>query len=251
MRRRIPTLVLTLLIADVALIALPILDHALGSPYGRLRYFLSLDDESTLQAWYSSMQWFVAGCLYGVLFIYAYRSRLRGMLAVGLFASLCIAFSLDEIAWIHEWVGQKLDVFLPGGDRANTILARTGFWPLIIGIPVLGVLAMILFRARSLFFPISPQAFRLLAAGLIVMFTGALVLELMVNALEPPVQYGGVHLLQHASEEFLEMLGVTIIVWSGIEILQAHGIELRIPEATPSPLEVKNAETLTGRERLA
>ncbi len=249
--RRIPAPVLILLVANVTLIALPVIDHALGSPYARLRHFLSLDDETTLQAWYSSMQWFVAGCLYGVLFVYAYRLRLPGMLAVGLFASLCIVFSLDEIAWIHEWLGQKLDAFLPGGDRANTALSRTGIWPFVIGIPVLTILALILVRARALFFPASPRAFRLLAIGLIVMFTGALVLELMVNALERPVEYGGIHLLQHASEEFLEMLGVTIIVWSGFEILQAHGIELRMPAAAPVHREVTETRSLRGSERLA
>lgn len=249
--RRMPVPVIALLVVDVVLIALPVIDHAFGSPYNRLRHFLSLDDETTLQAWYSSIQWFVAGGLYGVLFIYAHRSQRRGMLAIGLFASMCIAFSLDEIAWIHEWVGQKLDVFLPGGDRANTIFSRTGLWPLLIGLPVLGVLTAILLRARAIFFPFSPRAFRLLATGLVIMFTGALVIELMVNALERPVDYGGIHLLQHASEEFLEMSGVTIIVWSGLEILQAHGIELHIPEAVPARREAIDEGTLIGGERLA
>lgn len=249
--RRIPIPVIALLVADVILIALPVIDHALGSPYNRLRHFLSLDAETTLQAWYSSIQWFVAGCLYGVLFISAHRSRLRGTLAIGLFASMCVAFSLDEIAWIHEWLGQQLDVFLPGGDRSNTILSRTGLWPFLIGIPVLIVLTTILLRARAIFFPFSPRAFRLLALGLVIMFTGALVVELMVNALERPVDYGGLHLFQHASEEFLEMLGVTIIVWSGLEILQAHGIELRMPEAVPVRREATNERTLIGSERLA
>lgn len=235
--RRVPFFILLLLAADAVLIVLPAIDLALGSPFSKIRHLVSLDDETTLQAWYSSMQWFVAACLYGALFIYAYRSKLRGAVAVGLFASLCLAFSVDEIVWIHEWLGQKSDALLPGGTRKSTILSRTGIWPVLIGVPVLIALAIIVARARSLFFPHSPRAFRLLAIGLIVMFTGALAIELTVNALERPIQYGWINFLQHASEEFMEMLGVTIIVWSGLEILQAHGIELHMPDAAVHPAQ--------------
>jgi hypothetical protein len=230
--RRIPPLVLALFTANVVLILLPVIDHAAGSPFSKLRNFFYLDAETTLQAWYSSMQWFLAASLFGVFALYAYRSRLSGMLAMVAFAGLCLAFSIDEIAGIHEWLGERSDALLPGGDRANSIFARTGIWPLLIGVPMLAALAVLTLRARRIFLPRAPLAFWLLAIGLATMFTGALAIELLVNLLDKPAdasEYGTVHLLQHATEEFLEMLGVSLIIWSGLELLRTYGFALQTP----------------------
>jgi hypothetical protein len=232
--RRVPRLIFVLFACNVALIAAPVLDMAAGRPFSRLSRFLYLDAETTLQAWYSSMLWFVAAVFFGLVATHAHFSRLRGALAVALFAAACLAFSIDEIAGVHEWLGQKSDALLPGGDRTNTALARTGIWPLLIGIPVVVLLAAICLRARSIFEPRAPRAFQLLTIGLVLMFTGALAVEMLLNLLERPATYSAIHLLQHASEEFLEMLGASVVVWSGLKLLKAYGFELKVPEPAHS-----------------
>ena len=228
-REKIPAPILGLFAANVALIAIPIVDFGLDSPIRELRKVISLDGETTLQAWYSSMQWFCAGILFGVFSLYAFRSRLRGFVAVAAFALACIVFSIDEIAGIHEWLGHKSDALLPGGNRQQTVLSHSGLWPFAIGVPVVAAVVVTVCRMRHLFLPLSPRALRLLATGLVIMFTGALLIELGANFIEKTPEHRGLYLTQLAVEEFLEMLGVSFIVWAAYELLRAHGFTLRMP----------------------
>jgi len=43
--------------------------------------------------------------------------------------------------------------------------------------------------------------------------------------------HGGLFLTQVVVEEFLEMLGVTLIAWSASSLLDAYGFQLRLPAA--------------------
>ncbi len=224
---RIPTPIVLLFAADILLVAAMIIDFWLGSPYGRLRNLLDLNLENSLATWYSSMQWFCAACLFGLLALHAFRERLRGLLALTGMAMLFLVFSIDEIVEVHEWIGQKTDVLLPDATRSTTPFAHTGIWPFVIGVPVLALLAFAIVRMRHIFRPGAAHARRLLIIGLVVMFTGALVVELAANLIE--IRRSGWDLSQVAAEEFLEMLGVSLIVWSGYELLRAYGFELRMP----------------------
>ena len=116
--RRIPPLVLALFTINLVLILLPVIDYAAGSPFAKLRNFFYLDAETTLQAWYSSMQWFLAASLFGAFALYAYRSRLPGMLAIVAVTGLCMAFSGDEIARNPERLGERSDA-VDGGAVGN------------------------------------------------------------------------------------------------------------------------------------
>lgn len=225
--RRIPVPILLLFAFDLLLVIMPGIDFLLGSPWGRLRNFVDLDAESSLPTWYASMQWFCAAGLFGLLAFYAWRRHLRGGLHVGLLGLAFLAFSIDEIVQLHEWLGEESDVLLPGATRSATAFSATGIWPFVVGIPVLALLAFILLRMRLLFVPRARRALRLLITGIVIMFTGALMVELAANLVEAPDSGAG--LLQVMAEEFLEMLGVSFIVWSGYEGLRAHGVELLLP----------------------
>ena len=228
-QRRIPVPIALLFVFDLLLVAVPIVDFLLGSPWGRLRNFIDLDAESSLPTWYASMQWFCAAGLFGLLAFHAWRRRLRGGFHVGILALVFLAFSIDEIVQLHEWLGKESDALLPDASRSATAFSVTGIWPFLVGIPVLAILAFIVLRMRHIFVPHARRALRLLIAGIIVMFTGALIIELAANLVE--VQHSGTELLQVTAEEFLEMLGVSFIVWSGYEALRAHGVELLLPAA--------------------
>lgn len=228
---RLPTLAVALLAIDVLLIVAAATNFLLGAPFARINDLVYLDGETTLQAWYSSVQWLLAGALFGMLALHALRARLRGALALAAFSALCIVFSIDEITGIHEWLGRKSDVLLPGGDRQNTVLWRTGIWPLLIGIPVLVVLAVLTVRMRAIFVPRARHALTVLVAGLVVMFSGALAVELAVNWVDSAPSARGWLLLEHAVEELLEMIGVTLIVWSALDTLRIYGFALTVPSA--------------------
>lgn len=233
---RVPLLILLLFAIDAALVAAALIDHLAGSPYPRLRNLLDLNSEFSLPAWYSSMKWFCAGVVFALLPLYTWHRRLPGLAALAGLALLFVVFSADEIVAMHEWLGRRTDVLLPGGTRAGTSLSRTGLWPMLIGIPTVALIAYMLYRIRLLFKP-APRALRLLILGLAIMFTGALVLELGMNLVATgPDEHRGL-LLQAAVEEFLEMLGVSIVLWSGYELLQAYEFELRTPYGLGAPVE--------------
>src|SRR5690606_19543507 len=160
--RGIPLLILALFAADVALSAAPLIDQLAGSPFNRLRNFIDVSREASLPTWYSSMQWFCAGVLFALAPLYAWRRRLPGMAALAGLALVCLVFSADEVAGMHEWLGKRSDVLLPGGERAGTVFWRTGPWPFVIGVPVIALLAVMIYRARKAFAP-APRSLRLLA----------------------------------------------------------------------------------------
>lgn len=234
--RRIPLLVWLLLAADATLALMPLVLHLAGAPYPRLLNFFDVDREASLPTWYSSMQWFCAGVLFALLPLYGWQRRLPGLLPMTALALTCLLFSADEIAGMHEWLGKSSDALLPGGDRHGTSLSRTGLWPFLIGIPVIAVLAVMVYRMRRAFAPARP-ALRLLIVGLAVMFAGALLVEFAMNLIPEGPQEARLLLLQHSAEEFLEMLGVTFIVWSACTLLNAYGFELRAPASFYEPAQ--------------
>ena len=106
-------------------------------------------------------------------------------------------------------------------------------WPFLIGIPAIAVLAIAVRGTRHIFLARAPRALALLIVGFVVMFTGALVVELGANLLDAAARHGGWFLTQVVVEELMEMLGVTLIAWSASSLLQAYDFELRMPAAAP------------------
>jgi hypothetical protein len=227
--RRIPILIALLFVIDIGLAMFPLVDFWAGSPFGRLRSVFNLDREHTIPTWYSSMQWFCAAVLFALFAVYGYRSRLRGWLPVAAIALLCLACSVDEITAIHEFLGMISDRLFQGGSRQGTALWNTGMWPFVIGIPVLIVVTVLVHVMRQVFAATASGALWKLIAGFAIMFTGALAIELGANLISVAPDSRGLVLGQVVLEEFLEMLGVTFIVWSGYELLAGYGFELRMP----------------------
>jgi len=228
-RRRIPAGICVLFAADIALVVAPTLDYLVGSPFSAVRNWLSLDSEFSLPAWYSSMQWFCAAMLFGLIPAYLWKRRLPGMWALAALALLCLVFSIDEILGIHEWLGRQSDALLPHGHRDHTLFSRTGIWPIVIGLPVVAILAALLLSLKRVYTRSGKHACRRLVAGVIVMFSGALLVELANNFMETAVAGGGLALLQVVVEEFLEMVGVTVIIWAAYDFTVAHGFALSVP----------------------
>lgn len=229
--RRMPLLIALLFAADLALALIPSVDYAIGHPFGRLSALFNLDTESTIPTWYSSMQWFCAGAMFALFATHAWLSRMRGALCIVAIALACLTFSVDEIAEIHERLGAAADALMSGGTRHGTALWSTGLWPFVIGIPVIAMLTVVVRGTRHIFLARAPRALALLIVGFIVMFTGALVVELASNLLVAGAPHGGWFTAEVVVEEFLEMLGVTLITWSAASLLHAYGFELRQPAA--------------------
>jgi hypothetical protein len=169
--------------------------------------------------------------MFALFATHAWLSRMRGALCIAAIAFACLSFSVDEIAEIHERLGSAADALMSGGTRHGTALWSTGLWPFVIGIPVIAMLAVVVRGTRHIFLARAPRALALLIVGFVVMFTGALVVELAANLLQAGAPHGGLFTAQVIVEELLEMLGVTLITWSAAALLQAYGFELVRPAA--------------------
>ena len=120
--------------------------------------------------------------------------------------------SIDESAHIHEFIGWQLDALLPEGSRENTIFSVTGIWMIAIGIPFILIFAWVAYSVKD-FLKDSKFNFKLFIVGIVVLLTGAIGVETLSNFAE-----GGLLVMQITVEESLEMLGVTIMIWSAYEL---------------------------------
>ena len=127
-----------------------------------------------------------------------------------------LLMSIDEIAMFHEWIGYRLDYFLPDGTRQNTPFDYTGIWGLAIGIPALVLLLLMWYRLRQFFFLTPATAGRLLI-GSCFLIIGAAGFDFLANfSLRGPIV---VHALEVLAEEGCELIGVTILCWGALDLL--------------------------------
>lgn len=143
--------------------------------------------------------------------------------------------SIDEIAEIHERLGEMSDALLAGGTREGTIFAHTGIWMFLIGIPALMGL-LLLIRLLHDYFSDTPGVTTKFIIGSVVLVGGAAGIEIISNF----VRWASyAYSFQSLAEEFFEMLGVTIMLWAAVDLLQAHGFEVKLQ---PTRIRSKRTE---------
>ncbi|MGI8830705.1 MAG: hypothetical protein ACR2I5_13170 [Candidatus Limnocylindria bacterium] len=174
--------------------------------------------EANLPTWYSSMQWALAAAL---LAIYARfpPAGLTGGVRLYLPTLGALVLSLDEVAGIHEWVGQRSDFLLPGGTRAGTAFSSSGIWMFIL-LPVVIVAGIWVARLLVDHLRAAPRATALFAAGALLFMFGAAGLELATNAAAGD---RSVQLAISTVEEVCELIGASLVVWGAWELLQGTG----------------------------
>lgn len=237
--RRIPLLIALLFAADCALGLIPVIDFAAGHPWPRLSNLFNLDTEQTIPTWYSSMQWFCAGAMFASFASHAWHRHMRGALCITALALACLVFSVDEIAEIHERLGFAADALMSGGTRNDSALWSTGLWPFLIGIPAITAIAVVVRGTRHIFLARAPRALVLLIVGFIVMFTGAVGVELVANFVSAD-KHSAAFLAQVVVEETMEMLGVTLIAWSAFSLLEAYGLDISVHPAAAASAPVQS-----------
>jgi len=222
--RTIPTPVRLLLLADIVMVALYILDAALAHPYRRFTRLVDLDGEANLPTWYSSGQLLVLGLLLGVFAVVMTDRRDTRSWPFLALAALCLVLSLDEVAQIHERLGSKSDVLLPGGSRAGSLVPRTGIWMFLLGPPFL-LVVVLLWRVLAPFLQGRKRVARLYLVGFVVYTASVLGIEILANFVSP----GGLaSAVQVVCEELGEMLGLTLLVWATVELLASYDINVRV-----------------------
>jgi hypothetical protein len=186
------------------------LNDLIGGPSGFATHQINLTGEANLTAWYSSMK------LLGVAFLLVLTSRTRFLegdrrwLLVAAVSLAFLALSADETAQVHEWLGKRTGARLPDGAREGTVFRYTGVWMFVLGVPFAIASFGALYWVRGVF-AIAPGSLALFAAGAILWLLGALGIEHTQNIAEPD-SLGMI--LSVLAEEFLDMVGVTVMPWA-------------------------------------
>ena len=78
-----------------------------------------------------------------------------------------LALSVDEVARIQEWIGERTDILLPGGSRANTPLPETGIWMFVVGVSFLAAFVRLISSIR-MYFQDNPNELIKVFAGMLI-----------------------------------------------------------------------------------
>jgi hypothetical protein len=230
-RVRIPTPILIFFIVDVALGIAYLFNYLAGRPYGTLTIFLDLDREGNLPTWYSSMQWCCVAALWGIFTHHHFSPSQKKSWLLIILPLVFLLLSLDEVAEIHERLGRKSDIFLPGTSRKNTLFPGTGIWMFVIGVPFIALFVGLVFSIRT-YFQRAPGAFIKIFLGMAISVAGAIGVETLRNFVAPNSAYD---VFQVFSEELCEMLGCTMVLWGSYELLDKHGFAMRFDRAETDP----------------
>ena len=212
-----------LLLCNAAVLLAYIADAAIRTPSSEPSRMLDLDGEANLPTWYSSAKLLVLGLLLGIFAKDRIRTAgsLHGYGILLIMPALSLALSLDEVAMIHEWIGQLSDSLLPTGHRSATALSRTGIWMFLLGVPFLVVTALAWTRFIHVVH-VNRRAVRLYLSGFAAHVASALGTEILSNFVS-----GAAYVAQVATEEFGEMVGVTLMIGGSLELLRSYGIDVR------------------------
>ena len=211
--RQIPRLVIGLLLLDCFFCLAYVVTHLMMPSSYEPSYLWNLDSEGSIASWYSVLKYLVVACL-ATLFVC--RRMAKGQKSLGVLGLpvVFLAMGIDEGARLHERISKYSDMFLPGGDRANTPFHETGIWMFVVGIPFVIFFLFWVYRLRKEL--ISYRAdIRTLTVGMFILLTGAVGFEILSNFL-----YGSAWLIEVALEEGFEMLGVTVMCLSLCHMLR-------------------------------
>jgi hypothetical protein len=184
------------------------------NPFGKTEPVLfDLGAEGSIPSWYSAMQLLLVGlCAYFYGRLIFLSDRIAGALIL-----LCAAgfgyLSMDEGAALHEKLGSNIDKLVIGGKLAfGNPFPVTGLWMAYLAPPLfLALVAGVVYLRKRLSIP---TGIFIKAIVGIVTFIAAAASDIFLNFVTPLTKP-----LQVATEEFGEMVGVTLILWAVMTLL--------------------------------
>jgi len=182
-----------------------------GVPDSIITDLLDLDGESSLGAWYSSIQYFCAFVFSAIYSYFAIRQNRK--LFILIFLPMMFLFmSIDESVQIHEWLGEKRDILFSSGSRKGTLFGGTGLWMFLFGLPFLALFLRLVYLLKQQIHDKKSSLIKLVV-GMLIMLTGALGFETLSNFVVRDFLA-----VEIVFEEGLEMIGATVMLWAVYEM---------------------------------
>ena len=213
------------IVIEICLVAAFLTDGMLGHPDPIVHKLFNLDGERNIPALFSSAQLFMLGI---VFFSVAYQLRQKHFSSPLFFAVLGAAFiflSFDEALSIHEGITSSLEHV----EWIPRFKGNHGIWVA----PYLLVGLVFFVSTLREFLKVWNQHRResiIMASGCVIFLVGAVGLEVLsYQLLREGSSTRFLYQLEVAVEEFLEMMGISIILYGAIML----NVEL-IPRAGPN-----------------
>ena len=196
-----------------------------GGPSWQLERLFDLGLEANIPTWFSSALWAIASVVaYQCVQLAEPRreKRLWFLISMGL-----LAFSIDEVAQIHENIFRIIDLFFPKIIQHEILTNfKRSDWPIIASPFLLAVLIWLWVTLKRVLQG-SSRAATLLGLGLFMIIFGGWGLEITINFLNhDALQW--VWDIETVFEESLEMFGAIVII-SGLfthqHVLRNRSIE--------------------------
>ena len=220
-----PTFVTVLFACDLLVGLLAVLGFAVGEPMlGEKIDLFRLGEESNLPTWFSASQLLLVGLTLGALAWGEWRRDDRATWLLALPAALFVALSFDEVAMVHERVGDLARTVgaANGLGVDGTVLERTGPW-MVLCVPLfLAAVAGCAWATRR-WWATRPAVVAKFAAGFALLVGAGAGLEFLGNL----VAAGGTaQKVLVLFEEVGEMVAGTVLLWAAVDLLASHGYRL-------------------------
>src|SRR5688572_13290926 len=215
-----------------------------GSCWCPLRPLSNLDGENSLATWFSVVQLFCVGAV--LIFAALNNQRTHELSSVALIIAglLFVGLWIDEEAELHENLDYMARHF---GLHEWAFVGRWSAW--MVAYAVLGLLALAL-GARHLvalwrnFRPVAVIGL----AGSILYMIGAVGFEIVSFPFRGSAATEALQLQAQAIEEFLEMLGVSVILYAALALASRLSTR-REPEAAARPYVNRTGQRARGSPR--
>jgi hypothetical protein len=203
------------ILIELGLVLIFILDFYLNKTVKIINFLFRLNGEFNIPALFSAIQLFLVG--YGFLFFYNQKknnqlpsSRIYRFLGI-----VFIYLALDEGLVLHE----SLSMLFRNVDWVPKMKGGHGVW-ILPYVVICFAIFLFNFKAFSRMWREHHNETKIMASGFLIYLLGALVIEVSkaVNFIwkttpENHFSYDNPILLQVVSEEFLEMFGITIVLY--------------------------------------
>jgi len=198
-----------LLLLDSILLILHLIDYATNSSSWLIHNMFNLDAESNFPTWYSTVQLLFVGIISLVIKSQNETTNRPSSLFFLIFGLSFVYLSLDEASRMHEYI---IPAILKHFSWAPHFKGNHGLWiSLYLAIGVL--FCLVFWRDLKALWSNFHDESLVIILGIIIFLTGVCGLEIInyelleTNRLHPYYQF------QVACEEFLEMVGVSIILY--------------------------------------
>jgi len=197
-----------LLAIEIAFALVYIAETALGSPSHLLHELMNLDGEDTVPTWFSTVQLSVIGLifLHFAMNVPALREYRRCFL---LFFVGFVFLSVDENISIHERITYRLHDI----DWLPRFQGNHGVW-IAVYLVIAAIFILVNLKPMLDLLKQYPRNVRMFAAGSAVFVTGAVFMEIIGYMIVGDGTPGLTYHLEVTLEEFLEMAGASIMMYS-------------------------------------